>query len=133
MIARAAAPTTFIAETPDRHVADSPDTSFVDATNEASSSGCAAGAARASARRPGRMTVTSEPSNELSGIGGPADVSPADGATGCCTPQKEQNLAASTIELPQFRQSMSFSLVYRHADGVQRPVITLAPPADRRA
>jgi hypothetical protein len=50
------------------------------------------------------MTVTSEPSNELSGIGEWADVSSTGGggSTGCCEPQKEQNLAASTIELPQF-------------------------------
>jgi hypothetical protein len=105
MIAMAAAPTSFNAGMLDRGVAGSPDKSLdAYATDEVSSSGCAAGAICAFAWRRGRMTVTSEPSNELSGIGEWADVSSTGGggSTGCCEPQKEQNLAASTIELPQF-------------------------------
>jgi hypothetical protein len=115
----AAAPPIFIAETLDRCVADWSSTSFdaVDA-DEVPSSRCAANATSASARRRGRMMVTSDASNPLSGAGEWADVSPKagcdDGSTACSTPQKEQNLAASTIELPHFRQSMSFSLVRVH-------------------
>jgi len=77
---------------------------------------CAAGASVAVGRRRGRMTVTSDDSNALTGVGECDGVSRAfgcddgwvgccDGWVGCCAPQKAQYLAMAAIELPQFRQS----------------------------
>jgi hypothetical protein len=77
--------------------------------DEVAPSLCAAGASVAVARRRGRMTVTSDDSNALTGVGESDGVSRAcgcdDGWAGCCAPQKAQYLAMAAIELPQFRQS----------------------------
>jgi hypothetical protein len=67
---------------------------------------CAARSTSASARRRGRMTVTSEAPNALSGMGETLTASPGAGWAGrsnrCCAPQEEQNLAISADGLPQF-------------------------------